>query len=612
MADISKTVAIIFEGDSSAAQRDVDKLGESLNKIGKGADTSGITAVDKAVGDVGKSAKITETHARELGEGLKKLAADAGVPEGALKSIDSVLLKIGGPVTGSAVVAAAAIAAFAIAGFSAGKEAALFKGKVENLTDSADKADEAFKFVLKAVKELEVDLGKLADSYARFLVKIDGTGISAKVAEDAFIGINEAVKGQGGDLKDAEKALDGFVDAAKDGSIDLKELEGKIADIPGGLRIFSEALGVSVEDLKLLAEKGELGKDAIERFAAALREQDYGSLTGVKDAFIDLWNTLREIALGMGAEGLVTGAFWLFEKAIRGITLAAVGGIEFVKLLGGTLGNVAFTLTSLDFAGFGARQSELLDEFGSGVESARSKFLGLKDAAEKGVKEDGGYKALADSIRKAGDEAEGAGKKSEKLSDGLSAAEKMQIAAAKAAVETEKVLAKQAETTRKAEEDVRKYTLELEKLASNERIKLIEANVKINIAGLEADTKRVEAAFKSIDSSIDSTGKVISSIFGMGMFNQGISGLDVRFKLVEKQLEKENKHRDEAFELQKKMTEATIREMEARTRSMESGNALIKIDGAGLKPHLEAFMWEMLRAIQVRVNRDGLRMLVGI
>ena len=42
-----------------------------------------------------------------------------------------------------------------------------------------------------------------------------------------------------------------------------------------------------------------------------------------------------------------------------------------------------------------------------------------------------------------------------------------------------------------------------------------------------------------------------------------------------------------------------------------SPGALIKIDGAGLQPHLEAFMWEILRTIQTRVNADGLKLLLG-
>ena len=54
-----------------------------------------------------------------------------------------------------------------------------------------------------------------------------------------------------------------------------------------------------------------------------------------------------------------------------------------------------------------------------------------------------------------------------------------------------------------------------------------------------------------------------------------------------------------AGDLQKKLTEAQIKEIEARTRAMQQGEGIIKIDGAGLQPHLEAIMWEMLKAIQV-------------
>jgi len=48
------------------------------------------------------------------------------------------------------------------------------------------------------------------------------------------------------------------------------------------------------------------------------------------------------------------------------------------------------------------------------------------------------------------------------------------------------------------------------------------------------------------------------------------------------------------------------------TKALASGDAIIKIDGAGLQPHLEAFMWEILKAVQVRANRDGLAFLLGV
>ena len=51
--------------------------------------------------------------------------------------------------------------------------------------------------------------------------------------------------------------------------------------------------------------------------------------------------------------------------------------------------------------------------------------------------------------------------------------------------------------------------------------------------------------------------------------------------------------------------------MKAQTNALNSGQGLITISGDGLKPHLEAFMWEILQTIQVKVNADGLKMLLG-
>ena len=71
---------------------------------------------------------------------------------------------------------------------------------------------------------------------------------------------------------------------------------------------------------------------------------------------------------------------------------------------------------------------------------------------------------------------------------------------------------------------------------------------------------------------------------------------------LEDQIEKK-RPREKAFKLQEKLTEATIAQINAQLKAYSNGDALIKIDGAGLQPHLEAFMWEILRTIQVRGQR---------
>ena len=170
-------------------------------------------------------------------------------------------------------------------------------------------------------------------------------------------------------------------------------------------------------------------------------------------------------------------------------------------------------------------------------------------------------------------------------------------------------LAKNAKEAEKAEEATRRYALELEKLASNERIANIEARVTLNVAQVEAETQRIEALFASLNTSISSTGDVIDAALGS---LKDITPNTAAFDLIERQLDVENQRRQEAFDLQRKLTEAQIKEIAARTQAMQQGEGIIKIDGAGLQPHLEAFMWEILKTIQVRVNADGLSMLLGL
>jgi hypothetical protein len=64
--------------------------------------------------------------------------------------------------------------------------------------------------------------------------------------------------------------------------------------------------------------------------------------------------------------------------------------------------------------------------------------------------------------------------------------------------------------------------------------------------------------------------------------------------------------------MQKELVDAQVDNMNARTDAMRNGQAMIQIDGKGLQPQLEAFMFEILKAIQVRANAEGAQYLVGI
>lgn len=165
-----------------------------------------------------------------------------------------------------------------------------------------------------------------------------------------------------------------------------------------------------------------------------------------------------------------------------------------------------------------------------------------------------------------------------------------------------------AEDLKKAEEATRKWNEEVAKMQHAEKLATIEAATAITTARIEADAQRMAAAFESLGTSITSTGETLSSLWDT------LAGGDLSLRQelsLESELAKESKRRDDALKLQRELTEEQIAMMRARRDAVERGDGLITIQGDGLQPHLEAFMWEILEAIQVRVAADGLDMLLG-
>ena len=169
-------------------------------------------------------------------------------------------------------------------------------------------------------------------------------------------------------------------------------------------------------------------------------------------------------------------------------------------------------------------------------------------------------------------------------------------------------LSKTAKAAQKTEQELKKMDEAAAKIAVQERIALIEAQAQITSTAIEADAEKIKAAFEAIGISVGSTGDAISSLYGL-LGDGNISKFD---KLdIKAQIEDEAEARARLLDLQYKQTEQQIRESELRLAALEDGGALITINGDGLAPHLEAFMWEVLSAIQVRASNEGYDLILG-
>ena len=156
--------------------------------------------------------------------------------------------------------------------------------------------------------------------------------------------------------------------------------------------------------------------------------------------------------------------------------------------------------------------------------------------------------------------------------------------------------------------DTKKLRTELEKIASDERLKSMEFEIDLRIEQVKANAQIASAAFKSLSTTIQSTGDLLGKLYGMLGDEKNAAYVT---KILE-QIEKENAAREAAFKSQQDWFKANIDYLNARTDKLKSDDALIQIDGAGLQAHLEAFMFEILAAIQVKLNDEGLELLTGL
>jgi len=155
---------------------------------------------------------------------------------------------------------------------------------------------------------------------------------------------------------------------------------------------------------------------------------------------------------------------------------------------------------------------------------------------------------------------------------------------------------------------------------SKQTFELVKTNMewtaKVDIEKVKASAEILKAAFdsagKSVEATADASASMVDNLTTLLTSDKWISESEKSWvqKMARDQLELQKK----ALENQAKLTEAEVRNLDAKTERIKNldKEALIKVDGDGLKPHLEAMMWEVFEAIQIRATQEGIdKLLLG-
>lgn len=660
MADISKTVAIIFEGQNNTS--------------------AALASVESGIKGVGNEAGAATGKVNQLDDQVSKIGGNSA----RIESLSNAF---------RALAAAVVVKEF----IDANVELEKFERAMVLLKGSTEGAATEFEYVRELSRRLGLELFTTADAYTSLTAATKGTLLQGQATRDIFEAVSIAMSSLGKSSADTQGALLAISQIVSKGNVSLEELRGQLGErLPGAFQLAANAMGMSTSELDKFVSSGNLTAEVfLPKFAAELKKTfgDVRDMEGFTASLNRMKNALDEAYITIGK----SGAFDALTKGVQVATAAVSGAVAGFELLGKVIGIVTAAMVSGDFSMVGSSIAKAMEDGANKTRDASNAMLGVKDATDKaavsvdnvsdalsrklakgtgaavdlekatkdvdkalkelGIDPKKFEEPIANIIKAFTDLAKNPAVRGDELLSGLlvtldkiekgpagganiktvgaaieeafkrGALSASEYAAATQALEVKqsglwdgmikttgsvadqkKAMDDAAKATQKAKDEAAKYYLELEKLASNERIKLIEAKVTLNTEELKFKTEIVKSAFESINTSIDSTGKLLGDLF------KQLGDKTLTFSeqwALEDQIEKENALREKAFKLQEKLTEATIAQINAQLKAYSNGDALIKIDGAGLQPHLEAFMWEILRTIQVRVNADGLKLLLG-
>lgn len=140
----------------------------------------------------------------------------------------------------------------------------------------------------------------------------------------------------------------------------------------------------------------------------------------------------------------------------------------------------------------------------------------------------------------------------------------------------------------------------------------IEPVFDFKTAQVESQAKEIEAIMTALGDSVTATGESLSSAFGV--ISSGEFGdLDVfQQNSIQDSIEQMAESQQILAEAEAAVAQAKAAYLAAQSNAVQNGDALISIDGTNLEPQLEAFMFEILKSIQMRVSAQYSDFLLGM
>lgn len=344
------------------------KLALIIDAIVRGAkDVAGLTGNVKALGS--EAAKKLPDNSEALRAGLRQASGDAITLSGAIKGLAT----------------AAVFREFIQANASLeGMTKAL-----ESVSGSSTEAQADMAFVRAEANRMGIEIGTAANSFVSLSASAKGTRLEGEDTRKIWSAVAESMARLGKSGADTQGALVAISQMMSKGTVASEELRGQLSErLPGAFQIAARAMGVSTAELSKMLEQGQVvSDDFLPKFAEELQKTfGGGNIDTFNSNLGRLKNTINDVFIAIGD----TGIFAVLSGALKYVSVAVVTAWSGFELLGKTLANIAYTVATLDFSGYRARQQQALkearEEVGKVIEKLFPLQTELRASGEAGKK----------------------------------------------------------------------------------------------------------------------------------------------------------------------------------------------------------------------------------
>lgn len=153
------------------------------------------------------------------------------------------------------------------------------------------------------------------------------------------------------------------------------------------------------------------------------------------------------------------------------------------------------------------------------------------------------------------------------------------------------------------------FQIEMEKIASSERVAVFEIQADLQSDKIEANVREIEAMFGSLDNVISTTGDTILGLYALLGESQDWSVQQD----IERSIEKQEEMQREAWKKEEELINKKMELMDAQIAIFESNEGIkIEVEAEGLTPALEEIFQEVMNFAQVRMNAQGVQHLLAL